>query len=68
MRTRFATIAALLAIAVVVASPARAQIVEDKWTFQALGGWRYIDYSFKSSSNIESLTFNGPMLGVAFNW
>ena len=32
------------------------------------GGWRYIDYSFKSSSNIESLTFNGPMLGVAFNW
>jgi hypothetical protein len=42
--------------------------VEDKWTFQALGGWRYIDYSFKSSSNIESLTFNGPMLGVALNW
>ena len=33
-----------------------------------LGGWRYIDYEFKSGSNIESLTFNGPMIGVAFNW
>ena len=33
-----------------------------------LGGWRYIDYDFKSGSNIESLTFNGPMVGVAFNW
>lgn len=33
-----------------------------------LGGWRYIDYDFKSSSKIESLDFNGPMLGVAFNW
>ena len=33
-----------------------------------LGGWRYIDYNFKSSSNIQSLDFNGPMIGVAFNW
>jgi len=33
-----------------------------------LGGWRYLDYNFKSSSRIESLNFNGPMIGVAFNW
>ena len=33
-----------------------------------LGGWRYIDYDFKSSSKVESINFNGPMLGVAFNW
>ena len=33
-----------------------------------LGGWRYLDYKFKSNSNIESLNFNGPMIGVAFNW
>ena len=33
-----------------------------------LGGWRYIDYNFKSSSKIESVNFNGPMIGVAFNW
>lgn len=33
-----------------------------------LGGWRYLDYKFKSGSNIESLNFNGPMIGVAFNW
>lgn len=33
-----------------------------------LGGWRYLDYNFKSSSKVESLNFNGPMLGVAFSW
>jgi hypothetical protein len=33
-----------------------------------LGGWRYIDYKFKSGSNIEGLDFNGPMVGVGFNW
>jgi hypothetical protein len=33
-----------------------------------LAGWRYIDYDFKSSSPIQSLDFNGPMIGVAFNW
>jgi len=33
-----------------------------------LGGWRYLDYKFKSGSDIESLNFNGPMIGVAFNW
>lgn len=33
-----------------------------------LAGWRYLDYKFKSSSPIENLDFNGPMIGVAFNW
>jgi len=33
-----------------------------------LGGWRYLDYNFKSSSKVESLNFNGPMIGVAFSW
>lgn len=33
-----------------------------------LGGWRYLDYDFKSSSKVEKLDFNGPMLGVAFAW
>jgi hypothetical protein len=33
-----------------------------------LAGWRYLDYDFKSSSKVQSLNFNGPMIGVAFNW
>lgn len=33
-----------------------------------LGGWRYLDYNFKSGSKVEELDFNGPMLGVAFAW
>lgn len=33
-----------------------------------LAGWRYLDYKFRSSSPIESLDFNGPMIGVVFNW
>lgn len=30
--------------------------------------WRYLDYNFKSSSPIQNMNFNGPMLGVAFRW
>ena len=54
---------------------------ESKLTYQVLGGlgysfswgqvlaaWRYVDWNFKSGSKIESLNFNGPMVGVAFNW
>jgi hypothetical protein len=33
-----------------------------------LAGWRYIDYKFKSDSQIERLDFSGPMVGVGFNW
>lgn len=38
-----------------------------KWG-AVIGGWRYVDYKFKSDSPIDSLSFNGPMLGVAFQW
>jgi hypothetical protein len=30
--------------------------------------WRYLDYNLKSGSKIESMNFNGPMLGVTFRW
>jgi hypothetical protein len=33
-----------------------------------LATWRYMDYSFKSGSKIESINFNGPTIGVAFSW
>lgn len=32
------------------------------------GMWRYLDYNMKSGSVVESLTFNGPMLGATFRW
>ena len=35
---------------------------------EVFAAWRYLDYDFKSSSNIEKLNFNGPGLGVAFRW
>jgi hypothetical protein len=35
---------------------------------EVFGVWRYLDYSFKSSSKIEDLTVNGPAIGVAFSW
>jgi hypothetical protein len=35
---------------------------------QVFGVWRYLDYNFKSSEALEDTTFNGPMLGVAFQW
>jgi hypothetical protein len=38
-----------------------------KWG-DIIGGWRYLDYQFKSSSNIDSMSLNGPMLGVSFHW
>ena len=38
-----------------------------KWG-QVLAAWRYLDYKFKSGSAVESLNFNGPAVGVAFNW
>lgn len=34
----------------------------------AYGAWRYLDYKLKSNKAIESIDFNGPMLGVAFRW
>ncbi|MFN9480565.1 MAG: hypothetical protein ACK6C0_14265 [Betaproteobacteria bacterium] len=35
---------------------------------ELLAAWRYIDYDLKSDSPIQSLTFNGPAIGVAFSW
>lgn len=35
---------------------------------EVLGGWRYLDYQFKSDANIESMNLSGPLLGVAFHW
>jgi len=54
---------------------------ESKFTWQANAGigymfdwgavvasWRYLDYDFKSSQKVDSLSFNGPLVGVAFRW
>jgi hypothetical protein len=30
--------------------------------------WRYLDYDFKDSSKIQSLSLNGPTIGVAFKF
>ena len=30
--------------------------------------WRYLDYQFKSGEAIDSMSMNGPVLGVAFRW
>ena len=30
--------------------------------------WRYLDYNMKSGNAVESMTFNGPMLGATFRW
>ena len=35
---------------------------------QVFGVWRYLDYNLKSGSKIEDVNFNGPAIGVAFNW
>ena len=54
---------------------------ESKFTWQANAGvgynfdwgslvasWRYLSYDFKSGGHIESLSFNGPLVGVAFKF
>ncbi len=38
-----------------------------KWG-DLIGAWRYMDYQFKSDSEIDSQSFNGPMIGAAFHW
>jgi len=30
--------------------------------------WRYLDYQFKSGQLIDSMSMNGPVIGVAFQW
>jgi len=54
---------------------------ESKFTWQANAGigysfdwgavvasWRYLDYEFKSSSKVDSLSLSGPLVGVAFRF
>ena len=33
-----------------------------------IGSWRYLDYDFKSDSHIQSMSFNGPLVGVVFKF
>jgi hypothetical protein len=35
---------------------------------EVAAAWRYIDYNFKSGTPLQSLSFNGPAVGVIFNW
>mgnify|MGYP001765151427 CR=1 FL=1 len=52
-----------------------------KFTWQAMLGlgydfkwgevgvaWRYIDYDFKSGKALQTMSFNGPMVGARFTW
>ena len=54
---------------------------QSQLTWQGIGGigyayswgsltavWRYMDYHGKSGEPIDTLSFNGPMFGVAFHW
>jgi hypothetical protein len=33
-----------------------------------IGAWRHVDYDMKSGKSIESLSFDGPGVAVAFRW
>jgi hypothetical protein len=35
---------------------------------EIIGGWRYLDYQFKSDSKADNMSLSGPMLGAAFHW
>ena len=54
---------------------------ESKFTWQANAGvgynfdwgalvasWRYLSYDFKSGGHIDSVSFSGPLVGVAFKF
>lgn len=36
--------------------------------FEVVGVWRYLDYEFDSDSKVQSLTLNGPAIGIVFNF
>jgi len=41
------------------------------YSFGALsivGGWRYLDYRFKSGKPFETLTFSGPVFAAVYRW
>jgi hypothetical protein len=33
-----------------------------------VGSWRYVDYHMKSGQPIDTLNFNGPLIGAVFHW
>jgi hypothetical protein len=33
-----------------------------------VASWRYLKYDFKSSSPVQDLSYNGPLVGVVFRW
>ena len=33
-----------------------------------VASWRYLDYDFKSSSQVQSMSFNGPLVGALFKF
>ena len=33
-----------------------------------MAAWRYTGFQMKSGSAIESMNFNGPLLGATFRW
>jgi hypothetical protein len=33
-----------------------------------IGSWRYLDYDFKSSSHVQSMSMSGPLVGVVFKF
>ena len=35
---------------------------------EVTGMWRYMDYNFESGKAVQSMNFNGPMLGATFRW
>jgi hypothetical protein len=54
---------------------------DSQFTFELMGGvgygfrwgeivgvWRYLDYDFESGDAVQSMTFDGPAIGVVFAW
>ncbi len=37
-------------------------------TTSVVGAWRYLDYEMDSGDPIQSVNFNGPLIGVVFSW
>ena len=35
---------------------------------EVAASWRYLDYNQKSTDTLQSLTINGPLVGVGFHW
>jgi hypothetical protein len=33
-----------------------------------VASWRYLSYDFKSGGHVDSMSFSGPLVGVAFKF